>query len=92
MYMKRMPAFEPAFAALLRAERETIIRHGAALRVVELQHRLFLAPSTRRAYAARSQTPLEPLDAAGRPDGASEEMHADWPCAIFKVLTDEPQK
>ena len=38
-------ALERAFSALSPEERETIIRHGVALRVADLKKRLFLAES-----------------------------------------------
>ena len=73
-----MTALEQAFAALARAERETIIRHGVALRVADLEQRLFLAKSKLRAFAERYQTTLEQLDTAGLPDDASYEMHEEY--------------
>ena len=45
MDTEMMTAIERAFSALSREERETIIRHGVALRVADLKKRLFLAES-----------------------------------------------
>jgi len=78
MDTEMLTALERAFSALSRAERETIIRHGVALRVADLQKRLFLAESKIRSFAERYQTTLEQLDAAGLPDDASYEMHEDY--------------
>jgi hypothetical protein len=78
MDTEMMTALERAFAALSRAERETIIRHGVALRVADLQQRLFLAQSKLRAFAEQYQTTLEQLEAAGLPDDASYEMHEEY--------------
>ena len=78
MGTEMMTALEQAFAALAREERETIIRHGVALRVTDLQQRLFLAKSKLRAFAEQYQTTLEQLDTAGLPDDASYEMHEEY--------------
>ena len=73
-----MTSLEKAFAALPRAERETIIRQGVALRVAELKQRLFLAESKMRSFAEQYHTTLEQLEAVGLPDDASYEMHEDY--------------
>jgi hypothetical protein len=78
MDTEKRTTLEQAFAALSREERETIIRHGVALRVADLKQRLFLAQSKLRAFAEQYQTTLEQLDAAGLPDDASYEMHEDY--------------
>lgn len=78
MDTEMMTALERAFSTLSREERETIIRHGVALRVAALKQRLFLAESKIRSFAERYQTTLEQLDAAGLPDDASYEMHEDY--------------
>jgi hypothetical protein len=69
---------ERVFSALPRAERETIIRHGVALRMADLNKRLFLAEGKVRAFTERYHTTLEQLDATGLPDDAGIEMHEDY--------------
>jgi hypothetical protein len=94
MDTETMTALEKAFAALSREEREAIIRHGVALRVADLQQRLFLAKNKLRAFAERYQTTLEQLDAEGLPDDASYEMHEEyimwhhWAAVAQKVAQD----
>jgi hypothetical protein len=94
MDTEMMTALERAFAALSREERETIIRHGVALRVADLKQRLFLAQSKIRLFAERYQTTLEQLEAVGLPDDASYEMHEDyimwhhWAAVAQKVAHD----
>ena len=94
MDTEMMTALERAFSALSREERETIIRHGVALRVADLKKRLFLAESKLRSFAERYQTTLEQLDASGLPDDASYEMHEDyimwhhWAAVAQKVAQD----
>jgi hypothetical protein len=89
-----LTALERAFSALSRAERETIIRHGVALRVAALRQRLFLAESKIRSFAERYHTTLEQLDVGGLPDDASYEMHEDyilwhhWAAVAQKVAQD----
>lgn len=64
--------------SLPEAERETIIRHGVALRLSDLKKRLFLAESKLRQFEERYGTPLTQLDHAGLPDDADYEMHEDY--------------
>jgi hypothetical protein len=78
MDTEMLTALERAFLALSREERETIIRHGVALRVADLKKRLFLAESKIRSIGERYQTTLEQLEADGLPDDASYEMHEDY--------------
>jgi hypothetical protein len=94
MDSEMMTALERAFLAISREERETIIRHGVALRVADLKKRLFLAESKIRSFAKRYQTTLEELDASGLPDDGSYEMHEDyimwhhWAAIAQKVTQD----
>jgi hypothetical protein len=94
MDTEMMTALERAFAALSREERETIIRHGVALRVADLKQRLFLANSKLRSFAERYQTTLEQLDAEGLPGDASYEMYEEyimwhhWAAVAQKVAQD----
>ena len=67
MDTEMLTALERAFSALSRAERETIIRHGVALRFTAGQQRLFLAESKIRSFAERYHTTLEQLDVEGSP-------------------------
>ncbi|MBI3795668.1 MAG: hypothetical protein HY268_01700 [Deltaproteobacteria bacterium] len=69
---------EKAFSSLPLEARETIIRHGVALRVAELQKRLFLAESKVRHFEERYRTTLDQLEATGLPDDASYEMHEEY--------------
>ena len=85
---------ERMFSSLPSAEREKIIRHGAALRMINLRQRLFLAESKMRSFAERYQTTLEQLEDAGLPDDASLEMHEDyiqwrhWVAVVCQVTQD----
>jgi hypothetical protein len=94
MDTEMLTALERAFSALSPEERETIIRHGVALRVVDLKKRLFLAESMIHSFVERYQTTLEQLDAEGLPDDASYEMHEDyimwhhWVAVAQKVAQD----
>ena len=69
---------ERVFLALPEAERETIIRHGVALRLSDLRKRFFLAASKLRQFEERYGTVLTHLDQAGLPDDAGYEMHEDY--------------
>lgn len=69
---------ERVFLALPEAERETIIRHGVALRMCDLRKRLFLAESKLRQFEERYGAALTHLDQAGLPDDAGYEMHEDY--------------
>jgi len=73
-----MTPIEKAFSSLPLEARETIIRHGVALRVAELQKRLFLAETKVRQFEERYQTTLSPLDATGLPDNADYAMHEEY--------------
>ena len=94
MDTEMMTALERAFSALSREERETITRHGVALRVADLKKRLFLAESKIRSFAERYQITLDQLEASGLPDDASYEMHEDyimwhhWAAVAQKVTRD----
>lgn len=69
---------EKAFLSLPRKERETIISHGAALRLSNLRKRLFLAESKVRRFEEKYRVALAQLDADGIPDDAGYEMHEDY--------------
>ena len=69
---------ERVFLSLPEAERETIIRHGVALRLSDLGKRLFLAESKLRQFEERYGAALTHLDQAGLPDNAGYEMHEDY--------------
>jgi hypothetical protein len=69
---------EKTFLSLPREERETIISHGAALRLSNLRKRLFLAESKVRHFEEKYKAALAQLDANGLPDDADYEMHEDY--------------
>jgi len=69
---------EKTFLSLPREERETIISHGAALRLSNLRKRLFLAESKVRHFEEQYTITLTQLDAEGLPDDAGYEMHEDY--------------
>jgi hypothetical protein len=62
----------------LSAERETIIRHGVAIRLSNLRKRLFLAESKVQYYEEKYGTSLTRLEEEGLPDDAGYEMHEDY--------------
>lgn len=78
MNTKNLTHLERAFASLPPEERERIIRHGVALRMLDLRNRLSLAESKVRHFEAQYGTTLEQIDARGLPDNASYEMHEDY--------------
>ncbi len=69
---------ERVFLSLPGAERETIIRHGVALRLSDLRKRLFLAESKLRQFEEGCGAALTHLDQAGLPHNAGYEMHEDY--------------
>lgn len=69
---------ERTFLSLPREERETIISHGAALRLSNLRKRLFLAESKMQHFEEQYGVTLTQLDAQGLPDDAGYEMHEDY--------------
>ncbi len=69
---------EQTFLSLPREERETIISHGAALRLSNLRKRLFLAESKVRHFEEQYKVTLTRLDTDGLPDDAGYEMHEDY--------------
>lgn len=85
---------EKTFWSLPRDERDAIIRHGVALRMSELNKRLFLAESKIRHFEEKYQTPLEQLESQGLPDDVGFEMHEDyimwhhWTEVVHKTRTD----
>lgn len=85
---------EQTFLSLPREERETIISHGAALRLSNLRKRLFLAESKVHRFEEQYQATLARLDTDGLPDDASCEMHEDyimwhhWAAAAEKIKKD----
>ena len=81
---------ERVFASLPAKERETIIRHGVALRIADLQKRLFLAQSKVRQFEEQYDTTLERLETEGLPDDASYEMHEDY--IMWRHWTNVAQK
>lgn len=78
MQTKDFLHIEQTFSALPAVEREFIIRHGVALRIVDLQKRLTLAEGKLRSFAERYRTTLEELETSGLPDDASVDMHEDY--------------
>lgn len=71
-------SIEQAFRALRAEQREDIIRHGAALRAVELQKRLTLARAKLQEFQTRYQTTLSRLETDGLPEDAAFAMHEDY--------------
>ncbi len=69
---------EHDFLALPQAERQTIISYGAALRLADLNKRLFLAESKLRHFQEKHNTDLAHLDNVGLPDDAGVDLHEDF--------------
>ncbi len=69
---------EDLFSTLMPAEKASVISHGVALRLSDLQKRRFLAESKVRHFEKKYHTTLEKLDAEGLPDDADYEMHEDY--------------
>ncbi len=69
---------EDLFSTLMPAEKVSVISHGVALRLSDLQKRRFLAESKVRHFEEKHHTTLERLDAEGLPDDADYEMHEDY--------------
>ena len=71
-------AIEGLFFSLPQDERAAIISYGMAIRLSDLQKRLFLAESKVNHFEGKYQTPLAELDSKGLPDDADWEMHEDY--------------
>ena len=69
---------EELFSALVPEEKASVISHGVALRLSDLQKRLFLAKSKVQQFEEKYHTTLEELDAEGLPDDADYEVHEDY--------------
>jgi hypothetical protein len=69
---------EDLFSALVPEEKASVISHGVALRLSDLQKRLFLAKSKVQQFEEKYHTTLEELDAEGLPNDADYEMHEDY--------------
>ena len=69
---------EETFLRLPGNERNAIISHGAALRLSELRHRLFLAESKVHYFGAKYGLRLTELETTGLPDDANYEAHEDY--------------
>jgi hypothetical protein len=69
---------EELFSALVAEEKISIISHGVALRLSELQKRHFLAEEKVHKYEEKYHTSLADLEANGLPDDATYEMHEDY--------------
>lgn len=69
---------EKAFLSLPRVEREAVISYGAALRLLSLRKRQFLAQSKMHALEGKYHKTLAQVDADGLPDDAGYAMHEDY--------------
>ena len=69
---------EKVFLSLPREERETIISHGTAIRLSNLNKQLFLAESKLRHYEEKYKVTVAQMDAEGLPDNADGEIHEDY--------------
>ena len=69
---------EQIFLSFPRAERETIISHGAAIRLSNLRKRLFLAESKVHHFEEKYKVSLAQLDTDGLADDAGYEKHEDY--------------
>jgi hypothetical protein len=69
---------EDLFSALVPEEKASVISHGVALRLSDLQNRHFLAKSKIKQFEEKYHTTLEKLDAEGLPSDAGYEMHEDY--------------
>jgi hypothetical protein len=94
MSAEPMTDIERVFSSLPPEERETIIRHGVALRISDLKKRLFLAESKVRQFDEQYGTTLERLESEGLPNDAGYEMHEDyilwrhWASVAHKAMHD----
>lgn len=71
-------AIEGLFFSLPQDERAAIISYGIAIRLSDLQKRLFLAESKVNHFEGKYQTTLVELDSEGLPDDADWEMHEEY--------------
>ena len=74
----KLGRIEDLFSALVPEEKASVISHGVALRLSDLQKRLFLAKSKVQRFEDKYHTTLEELDAQRLPNDASYEMHEDY--------------
>jgi hypothetical protein len=70
--------FAALFQTLSVAEQNAVLSHGAAIRLSDLKHRLFLAQSKVRHFEEKYQTTLAQLESHGLPEQADYEMHEDY--------------
>ncbi len=69
---------EALFSTLLPDEKASVISHGVALRLSDLQKRHFLAQSKVQQFEEKYHLTLKALEAEGLPDDAGYEMHEDY--------------
>lgn len=69
---------EALFSTLASDEKASVISHGVALRLSDLQKRHFLAKSKVQQFEGKYHTTLEDLETEGLPDDANYEMHEDY--------------
>lgn len=69
---------EALFSTLVPDEKASVISHGVALRLSDLQKRRFLAESKVQQFEEKYHTTVEDLETEGLPDDANYEMHEDY--------------
>jgi hypothetical protein len=69
---------EALFSTLAPEEKASVISHGVALRLSDLQKRRFLAEGKVRHFEGKYHTTLAALEAEGLPDDAGYDMHEDY--------------
>lgn len=78
MTQTNVQTIEDLFSSLGRDERTTIITHGAAFRLSDLQSRLLLAQSKVSHFQTKYGRSLAEMEHDGLPDDAGYEMHEDF--------------
>ncbi len=71
-------SIETRFYSLPKADKISVITHGAALLLAEWKKRLFLAESKIRHFREKYHTELSHIEEKGLPDDADVEMHEDY--------------
>ena len=69
---------ESRFLSLTLEEKTSVISHGVAIRLSEMNSRLFLALSKIRFFEEKYRMKLSELEEKGLPDNADYEMHEDY--------------
>jgi len=71
-------SIEARFYSLSKADKISVIAHGATLLLAEWKKRLFLAESKVRHFEEKYHIDLAHIEEEGLPDDADVEMHEDY--------------